>query len=113
MAKATKGGRGSYLRDMDPTERAMRAKLAGLNSIIGKTKAEVIAPMHEALDAKWAKEARELMPDADEEEITRQAGFLRKRHFAKLALAAYIGRRDANAERKAIKAAREAAKAEG
>lgn len=69
-------------------QRRLRARLAAYASHAGYPPGERTQQLRTGLEALFVRKARELYPDADEAEIARQAGLLRKAHYTKLSLAA-------------------------
>lgn len=79
---------------MDPQERSLRASLAAhtswANTLDPKSRT---AKARAAANGRFEQQARELHPDATDEEIARVAEHLKSAHFKRLALAAAKARR--------------------
>jgi hypothetical protein len=79
---------------MDPQDRTLRARLAAHSSWANTLDpASRTAKARAAANARFEAKARELHPDATDEQIARVAEHLRKAHFAALALASAKARR--------------------
>lgn len=95
---------------MDPTERSLRASLAAHTSWANTLDpASRTAKARAAANGRFEKQARELHPDATEEQIARAAQHLRSAHFSRLALQAAVARRANAAAKRRMKAAGKAA----
>lgn len=79
---------------MDPQDRSLRARLAAHTSWANTLDpASRTAKARAAANGRFEKQARELHPDATDEQITRAAAHLKKAHFSRLALASAAARR--------------------
>jgi hypothetical protein len=82
-------------RPMDPSERALRSRLAAYKSW-GNTKdrsARTAAARKASTETRFINQARELHPDANDEQIRQAADALRKAYFTELALRSVQARR--------------------
>ncbi|MFH9014011.1 hypothetical protein ACH4C6_21850 [Streptomyces sp. NPDC017943] len=79
---------------MDPQDRTLRARLAvhtsWANTLDPKSRT---AKARAAAAGRFEKKARELHPDASDEQIARVAAHLKKAHYAAMALASAKARR--------------------
>ncbi|MFE7105583.1 hypothetical protein ACFU98_10845 [Streptomyces sp. NPDC057575] len=79
---------------MDPEMRSLRARLGAHASWANTTDpASRTAKARAAANGRFERQAREMHPDATDEQITRVAGHLRKAHFSRMALASAKARR--------------------
>ncbi|MEV6105752.1 hypothetical protein AB0M28_13695 [Streptomyces sp. NPDC051940] len=86
---------------MTPEERTLRAQLGAHSQWANETdRAGRTAPARAAANTKFVTQAREMHPDATEEQIARAAEHLRKSHFARMALASVAARRRKAAAKK-------------
>ncbi|MFF7534916.1 hypothetical protein ACIP6Q_39265 [Streptomyces bobili] len=80
--------------EMDPQERSLRARLAVHTSWANTLDpASRTAKARAAAAGRFEKKARELHPDATDEQIIRVAEHLRKAHFSAMALKSAAARR--------------------
>lgn len=81
---------------MNDEERRLRAQLgAEISWANTADRTARTAPGSRAAEARFEKEARELHPDASEEQIAQVAEHLRKAHFRRMGLASATKRRRA------------------
>jgi len=79
---------------MNPQDRALRASLAAHTSWANTLDpASRTAKARAAANGRFEKQARELHPDASDEQIARVAEHLKSAHFKRLALASAKARR--------------------
>jgi hypothetical protein len=79
---------------MDPEMRSLRARLGAHASWANTTDpASRTAKARAAANGRFERQAREMHPDATDEQITRVAEHLRKAHFSRMALASAKARR--------------------
>lgn len=79
---------------MTPEERRLRAKLGAETSWANTVdRAARTAPGSRAAEARFFTQAREMHPDATEQQIAKVAENLRRAHFTRLSLAAATARR--------------------
>lgn len=79
---------------MDPQDRSLRASLAAHTSWANTLDpTSRTAKARAAANGRFEREARELHPDATDEQIARVASHLRSAHFKRLALASAKARR--------------------
>jgi predicted negative regulator of RcsB-dependent stress response len=79
---------------MDPADRTLRARLAAHVSHANTLDpASRTAKARAAANERFVKAARELHPDATEEQIARVAEHLRKAHYARMGMASAAKRR--------------------
>ncbi|MDT0472966.1 hypothetical protein RM863_12615 [Streptomyces sp. DSM 41014] len=79
---------------MDPQDRSLRARLAAHTSWANTLDpASRTAKARAAAAGRFEREARELHPDATDEQITRVAEHLKSAHFSRIALKAAAARR--------------------
>ena len=79
---------------MSPEDRTMRARLAAhMSHANDLDPAARTAPARAAQMSRFEEQARELHPDATEEQIARVAEHLRKAHFTRMAMASAKSRR--------------------
>ncbi|MEW2451256.1 hypothetical protein AB0896_27485 [Streptomyces parvulus] len=87
---------------MSPEERRLRAQLGAEVSWANTVdRTARTAPAARAAEARFHTQAREMHPDATEEQVAKVAENLRRAHFKRLALAAATARRKKAASRKA------------
>lgn len=85
---------------MNPQDRSLRARLAAHTSWANTLDpASRTAKARAAANGRFEKQARELHPDASDEQIARVAEHLKSAHFSRIALQAAAARR-AHAEAK-------------
>ncbi|MFF6925802.1 hypothetical protein [Streptomyces californicus] len=73
---------------MNPEQRSLRARLAVQTSWANTLDpTSRTAKARAAADGRFERQARELHPDATDEQIARAAGHLRSAHFSRMALA--------------------------
>lgn len=81
---------------MSPEERKLRAQLGAEVSWANTLdRTARTAPGSRAADARFEKQARDMYPDASDEQITKTAEHLRKAHFRRMGLASATKRRKA------------------
>ncbi|MFD3929728.1 hypothetical protein [Streptomyces sp. NPDC058614] len=79
---------------MDPQDRSLRASLAAHTSWANTLDpASRTAKARAAANGRFEKQARDLHPDATDEQIARVAEHLKSAHFRRLALASSRARR--------------------
>ncbi|MFG2993990.1 hypothetical protein ACGFZK_32645 [Streptomyces sp. NPDC048257] len=79
---------------MSPEERSLRARLAAhISWAATRDPASRTAKARAAAAGRFEKQAREMHPDATEEDIARVAKSLRSAHFSRMALKAATARR--------------------
>jgi hypothetical protein len=79
---------------VDPAERTLRARLAAHTQWAKEPDpTSRTAKARAAMNNKFVEQARELHPDASDEQIERAAEHLRKAHYARLGLASGKARR--------------------
>lgn len=79
---------------MNPQDRSLRASLAAHTSWANTLDpASRTAKARAAANGRFEREARELHPDATDDQIARAAEHLKKAHFKRLALASAQARR--------------------
>lgn len=79
---------------MDPKDRSLRARLASHTSWANTLDPQSrTAKARAAANGRFERQARELHPDATDEQIARVAAHLKSAHFSRLALAAAAARR--------------------
>lgn len=79
---------------MSPEERSLRARLAAhVSWAATPDPASRTAKARAAALGKFEREAREMHPDASDEQITRVAAHLRSAHFTRMALKSATARR--------------------
>ncbi|MFG2759487.1 hypothetical protein [Streptomyces wuyuanensis] len=79
---------------MNPTERSLRARLAVHTSWANTLDpAARTAPARKAAATRFEKQARELHPEATDEQIARVAEHLKKAHYTRMGLASGKARR--------------------
>lgn len=79
---------------MDPQDRTLRASLAAHTSWANTLDpASRTAKARAAANGRFEKQARELHPDATDEQIAKVAEHLKKAHFKRLALASAKARK--------------------
>ncbi|MFE0329026.1 hypothetical protein ACFW08_20035 [Streptomyces sp. NPDC058960] len=79
---------------MDPQDRSLRASLAAHTSWANTLDpSSRTAKARAAANGRFEREARQLHPDATDEQIARVAEHLKKAHFKRLALASAKARR--------------------
>ncbi|MEW2518117.1 hypothetical protein [Actinacidiphila alni] len=79
---------------MNPADRTMRARLAAHTQWAKELDPSArTAKARAAAEGRFVKQARELHPDASEEQIARAAEHLRKAHFIRMGLASAKKRR--------------------
>ncbi|MBZ6258801.1 hypothetical protein KVH22_25130 [Streptomyces olivaceus] len=87
---------------MSPEERRLRAQLGAEVSWANTVdRAARTAPGARAAEARFHTQAREMHPDASEEQLAKVAENLRRAHFRRLSLAAATARRKKAEARKA------------
>ncbi|MEU0397978.1 hypothetical protein ABZ208_35535 [Streptomyces sp. NPDC006208] len=92
--------------ELTPEERTLRARMAVQTSWANTLDpASRTAKARAAAAGRFEKQAREMHPDATDEQITRVAEHLRKAHFTALALKSAKSRRMKSAKRPAKAAA--------
>ncbi len=95
---------------MDPQDRALRASLAAHTSWANTLDPQSrTAKARAAANGRFEKQARELHPDATDEQIARVAAHLKSAHFARIALQAAEARRAQAAAKRRMKSAGKAA----
>jgi hypothetical protein len=91
---------------MDPQDRTLRAKLAAHTSWANTLDpTSRTAKARAAANGRFEKEARELHPDASDEQIARVAEHLKSAYFSRLALQSAAARRAHAAAKRRMKAA--------
>lgn len=81
---------------MNAEERKLRAQLGAEVSWANTLdRTARTAPGSRAADARFEKQARDMYPDASDEQITKTAEHLRKAHFRRMGLASATKRRKA------------------
>lgn len=81
---------------MSPEERKLRAQLGAEVSWANTLdRTARTAPGSRAADARFEKQARDMYPDASDEQIAKTAEHLRKAHFRRMGLASATKRRKA------------------
>lgn len=79
---------------MTPEERRLRAKLGAETSWANTVdRTARTAPGSRAAEARFVTQAREMHPDATDQQIAKVAENLRRAHFTRLSLAAATARR--------------------
>jgi len=79
---------------MTPEERTLRARLAAHSQWANELDPTArTAKARKAADDRFVRQARELHPEATEEQIARAAEHLRKAHFTRMGLASARARR--------------------
>lgn len=82
------------MEPLNPEQRSLRARIAVQTSWANTLDpTSRTAKARAAADGRFEREARELHPDATDEQITRVAEHLRKAHFSRMALASAKARR--------------------
>lgn len=95
---------------MNPEDRALRARLAAHTSWANTLDpASRTAKARAAANGRFEKQARELHPDATDEQIARVAEHLKSAHFSRIALQAAAARRANAAAKRRMRAAGKAA----
>lgn len=88
---------------MTPESRKLRAQLAAHVSWANTPDpASRTAKARAAAADKWIAKAREMHPEAGEEQIARVAESLRKAHFSRMAYAAHASRRRKSASNRKV-----------
>lgn len=91
---------------MDPQDRSLRASLASHTSWANTLDpASRTAKARAVANGRFEQQARELHPDATDEQIDRVAAHLRSAHFSRLALQAAAARRAKSAADRRMRAA--------